>query len=493
MQRSESGWTATPSINASASDCLEVSSKQAARVCLLILGMHRSGTSAVCGVMHQLGAERPLREMPPQPDNEKGFFEPIVLSAIHDRMLGSAGLYWFDWEPMPRSWFKSDAYDAFLGELVEAATVDFPGRGPFMLKDPRICRFVDVWLAALERLTAKPVVIFQYRHPIEVARSLKVRDGLPIAHGLLTWLRHVIDAEKATRDVERSFVSFNGLLLDWQAELAPILQNDQVNFPKTSARALTLAGDFLDSSLRHQVKSSNQAEESLHDWFRESFDALEQLRVDPYSQEAMATLDAVRDDFDAASAAFSPVFHQLLLQVDQFGRIARQTGEIETALVASQQALVAATPALERLPFVEAELEAVRRYAIGIQASADRVPSLEAEREHLRMTLMSFRSLADRVPSLEAELVDMRQAHSIMEQRASAVPNLEEVLASTAQDLAAVQGLADRVPRLEADLAASMRSVDELRDALDAARMKASKTIGHRLSAALSLVRRKGN
>jgi hypothetical protein len=479
-----------------------VSPLMAPRACLLILGMHRSGTSAVCGVLHQLGAERPVREMPPQSDNEKGFFEPIEISAIHDRMLASAGLYWFDWEPMPRAW-----YEPFVVELVEAAKLDFPGRGTFLLKDPRVCRFVDVWREVLARLEVRPVVVVPYRHPIEVAQSLKVRDGFSIAHGLLMWLRHVVDAEKASRSMERSFTNFTNLLVDWEAELASVIVSSGTSLSKQSARAMAMAADHLDSALRHQVKRERLTQGLDHEWFFKTFDALELLRVDPYDQQAMATLDVVRDAFDVASAAFSPAFQQLLLQVDHLGRIAGRVAEVDAALVSTQQALAAVTPSAERLPSVEAELETTQQHLTAIQtvaervpgleaelngtrqalaatqAAAERVPGLEAELDGIRQALAAAQPAADRVPGLEAELDGANQTLAILQPVADRVPDLEKELEHARQSLAAVQPVADRVPGLEAELARALSNIVELQQQLGVTTLKLSKTLSGRLAA----------
>ena len=379
------------------------------RTCILVLGMHRSGTSALCGVLHQLGAERPLRELPPRPDNEKGFFEPSEIVAIHDRMLESAGLTWFDWEPLPDAWKVSLRRDAFIEELVAAASQDFPGCGPLLVKDPRVCRFVEVWLAVLERIQAKPKVILQYRHPTEVALSLKSRNGFPIGHTLLLWLRYVIDAERATRSVERNFVNYASLLEDWHGELAPTLADNQLSLARFSARAMAAAGDFLEPALRHQVKAKDTSRLRLHAWVEDAFEALEKLRDDPQDMTAMNKLDAVRDHFDGACRAFAPAFHQVSVRFAHLRKGLERLPQLESALAASQEIVAAWTPLVEQVPALQAEHENAMRALAAAQSEADRLQGMEATLAETLACLEALRAKSEQMQYLQAELHSARQ------------------------------------------------------------------------------------
>ena len=71
----------------------------AKRRVVLILGMHRSGTSAVARVVNLLGAALPKKLLEAAPGNEAGHWEPIELVSLHDRMLAEAGSRWEDFRP----------------------------------------------------------------------------------------------------------------------------------------------------------------------------------------------------------------------------------------------------------------------------------------------------------------------------------------------------------------------------------------------------------
>lgn len=61
------------------------------RQALLVLGMHRSGTSALTGVLAKLGATPPLTPMPDNEFNPKGYWVLHPLAMLHERILRSAG------------------------------------------------------------------------------------------------------------------------------------------------------------------------------------------------------------------------------------------------------------------------------------------------------------------------------------------------------------------------------------------------------------------
>ena len=54
------------------------------RTAVLVLGMHRSGTSSLAGTLVKLGGTAPLNLVPADPDNTRGFWKSWVLMALND-------------------------------------------------------------------------------------------------------------------------------------------------------------------------------------------------------------------------------------------------------------------------------------------------------------------------------------------------------------------------------------------------------------------------
>jgi hypothetical protein len=184
------------------------------RDAILILGMHRSGTSALARSVALCGPALPKRLMVGNGDNEAGFWEPREIVAIHEEALAAAGSRWDDILAIDPAWFESDTAGRIRHRLAEALAADYEDAAQFVIKDPRLCRLLPLWLPLFAELGIKPHVIIPLRHPLEVARSLAIRDKFETDRSLMLWLRYLLDAERSSRDLPRFFMTFDTLLAD---------------------------------------------------------------------------------------------------------------------------------------------------------------------------------------------------------------------------------------------------------------------------------------
>lgn len=285
-----------PAQNRDPLECRPANHRQA----VIVLGMHRSGTSLLTRVVSLVGATLPSQMVAPDPSNPKGFFEPADIVAIHNRLLQSAGTSSTDWRKFPDRWYQSSRRDIFEHELVSAALKEFGSSKLFVVKDPRICRFFPLWRSVLDELGAKPVVLLPFRNPAEVAQSLVVRDGLPLAQSHLLWLRHLLDAEYSSRENRRAFVNYDRVIRDGSAALQNALYTVLQEWPCEIPTAVADIDQFIDGRLRHFVYSwpHNSSNSEICDWVRDTYDAYKFLECDPYDVRAYDTLDAVRAIFD---------------------------------------------------------------------------------------------------------------------------------------------------------------------------------------------------
>ena len=190
----------------------ERSRGQAPVKAIVVLGSHRSGTSAMAGALSIAGADLPNEVMAPKHDNPTGFWEPKPIADWNDRFLASAGSQWHD----PRSYFGRSWF-AELGrgrtdELVDLLGANYPGDRPIVLKDPRISLLTPIWDAALREAGYEPAYVLMVRDPREVAASLSARDDFPFALGLAIWASYMLAAETDTRGARRAIVSYDDLL-----------------------------------------------------------------------------------------------------------------------------------------------------------------------------------------------------------------------------------------------------------------------------------------
>ena len=222
-----------------------------ARRCVLVLGMHRSGTSALTNLLQRLGAAGPHRPMPATDDNPDGYGESRPIARFNDRLLESAGTSWNREHAIPADWFDPAARVADRDTALRLLEEEFPTAGTFVLKDPRICRLLPFWRSVLEHAGIPVAAVLPLRDPLEVARSLAARARSPLfqpaaivaaERSVLLWMRHVIDAERGSRGLLRHVVDYAALLHDWRPAVAPLVA---MGFLTPPTPEQTLAADSL--------------------------------------------------------------------------------------------------------------------------------------------------------------------------------------------------------------------------------------------------------
>jgi hypothetical protein len=141
----------------------------------LVLGMHRSGTSCLAGLLETTGlylgkVSRHNRH------NEKGNLENEAVQAVNTAILQQFGGTWSN----PPARIDSKQIDP--KPLLQALqTIGQHER--WVIKDPRILLTLDEWLPLMTRCQ----MIGTFRHPVAVARSLEMRNGMPLDEGVKLW------------------------------------------------------------------------------------------------------------------------------------------------------------------------------------------------------------------------------------------------------------------------------------------------------------------
>ncbi len=161
------------------------------RSCILVLGMHRSGTSAITRVMSLLGCQLPKNLMPSSKSNPGGHWESSAVYKLNNRILASAGSSWDDWQGVNPDWFDSLEAEDFHDEAVAVLKEEFAEARLFVLKDPRICRLLPFWRSVLASVNVDPLVVLPFRNPLEVSGSLATRNSFHQSFSHLIWLRQI--------------------------------------------------------------------------------------------------------------------------------------------------------------------------------------------------------------------------------------------------------------------------------------------------------------
>ena len=269
--------------------------------------MHRSGTSALTRMLGSLGCDLPGTLMPPNEHNERGYWESEPISALNDALLESAGSAWDDWEPFNPGWYASPVAAGFRDQACALLEQEFQDSRMFVLKDPRVARLLPFWIDVLAEFGADTRVAMPIRNPLEVAGSLHERDTIETSVGLLLWLRHVLEAEAASRDLRRCFVRFEDLLRDWEGVAAALARDLRVSWPRQSTSARIDFEKRLESSSRHQVFDDAAVRDSpeVSRWVASTFAVVDRWARGEVRDSDKAALDGVREAFDEAGRAFA--------------------------------------------------------------------------------------------------------------------------------------------------------------------------------------------
>ena len=288
---------------------LTLAKRDEPRTAVLVLGMHRSGTSAVAGAVHLAGAEGPRTLMPPDQTNPLGFWESDVIVSIHEEMLAAMGSTWYDWQESNRAWLESAAAEAFADRLGQAVLSEFGNAPLFVLKDPRICRLLPFWKRILQHLNLRIVVFHVVRNPIEVARSLERRDGFALEHSCLLWLRHVIDADADSRSLPRYFLAYDQLVQNPDAVLESAGKHTGIVWPRQVSEVRDELASFARNELRREraLRADLDTEPRIVQWVKDTFDLLERLTSEQDAPDALLALDVIGQEFRSASRMFGAV------------------------------------------------------------------------------------------------------------------------------------------------------------------------------------------
>lgn len=149
--------------------------------CILILGMHRSGTSCLAGSLQQQGVDLgQVHEW--NPHNLKGNRENPKVMELNESLFAANQGSW-DHPPdtlAPWSVNHQQQRDQIIQELSSTT------QQAWGFKDPRTLINLDFWLEGLQGKYSKQY-IGTFRHPLAVAQSLHKRNGTPLEDGLALW------------------------------------------------------------------------------------------------------------------------------------------------------------------------------------------------------------------------------------------------------------------------------------------------------------------
>jgi hypothetical protein len=274
---------------------------------IIILGMHRSGTSAVSRVVNLLGVDLGPNLLPPAPDNPSGFWEHKEIMEVDEQIFYALGRHWtYYLTRLPENWWLRDDIRPLEQKLVALVKRDFHESTLWGLKDPRLCRLLPLWHRVFEGSNCQPHFLHTIRNPLEVADSLNKRDGLPRNASFILWLLHVLEAERETRGYSRVFVTFDQLLEDWRSTMRRVA----TAFHWDCDEAIRTVGPQIDLFLNPRMKHHNRERKSEND----DGAAMPQLVYSVYN----AVVRASRGDLNGMTTALDSLSQEMDVGMNSF-------------------------------------------------------------------------------------------------------------------------------------------------------------------------------
>ena len=218
---------------------------------IVVLGMHRSGTSAITRGLQVLGVDLGDRMMPPiEGNNSKGFWEDIDLNALNIEMLNAIESDWNHVDaiaPIDVAILQKKGYVLRAAELLRKKV----GSTPFGFKDPRVAKLLPFWKSVFSYCQLDVSYVIAVRHPLSVVMSLEKRDEFDVVQSYLLWLGHVITSLICTSGENRVLIDYDRMMLSPDFELKRI--GDLIGLKVEPKELQEYKSEFLDQTLRHTV------------------------------------------------------------------------------------------------------------------------------------------------------------------------------------------------------------------------------------------------
>ena len=216
------------------------------KAAVVVLGMHRSGTSLCMNVLKAMGIRIDEDLMPGDEHNERGYFESQRIVELNESILVGLGANWHTFLSLSvgDGWENNPILDPAKQRLMALVKARIgQSQGVWGFKDPRISLMLPLYDQVLAACRVEPQYVLCIRDPRSVATSLMRRNGFPYLFSELLWLEYTLTAARVAGNRLKAVVEYENWFQDGikQAELL--------------GKALGLSCDVAAGSLRAEVEA----------------------------------------------------------------------------------------------------------------------------------------------------------------------------------------------------------------------------------------------
>ncbi len=271
--------------------------QKSGKTCIIVLGMHRSGTSLLTGALNKMGLYLGEKLINPAPDNPKGFFENTTVFEINEKIFSYYDSSYDDVFIFNEALIKNEKYPQILFDIEQFIKKEFSGYTVFGLKDPRLCRLLPFWESVLTKMEINEYFIIPLRNPLEIAASLESRNGFTREKSLILWMNHMLEAELYSRGKNRIFINYDKLLNHPEQVLEYITGKLNIDYLKSYQEIKSELDDFFDSDLKHFNISNFKSDELFIKFVKEFYISLQNLSNNDINEEELTNINRQRERY----------------------------------------------------------------------------------------------------------------------------------------------------------------------------------------------------
>lgn len=230
---------------------------------VIVMGMHRSGTSLVAHCLGTLYGEIGEELIPARPDNPAGFFEDREFYALNERILRKANASWQDIGKLINYSFNEHHWHNLKQEGIRLIKDRISKHKVFIVKDPRFCVLLPFYKELLKSLDQPVKAVLVLRNPANVAKSLNKRNLISIEHGMQLWTAYNYLAlrEFSKNDIPwPSIISYEDLLRDPIHQIKKLLKKLGTTVPLEKIKK------FSKSHIRFDLQHHNENSLEIFDY-----------------------------------------------------------------------------------------------------------------------------------------------------------------------------------------------------------------------------------
>lgn len=217
---------------------------------VVVMGMHRSGTSAMARALEVLGVEIGDTLMPPvKGDNDKGYFEDLDLYALNEKILNAVNSNWEQLSFIDVNHTEHLVSSEYFLEAVDLLRNKRKGKAILGVKDPRFSKLILFWRKVINYCEFNAAYIIMVRNPISVIRSMGARGRTDKQKDYYLWVTHTLSALIHSEAQKRIIIKAEDFLAKPKSTLIEIAEKFNLKFDQESYHVYE--NEFLEKRLVH--------------------------------------------------------------------------------------------------------------------------------------------------------------------------------------------------------------------------------------------------